>query len=265
MARRPALPIAAISSENQRRKRALSARQRSTQLSSASAATAAPVADANIAPGGTLTVEGTPKVGQTVNMADLVYDDDGIAPDGRSYQWQVQNANGDWVPLEGASGNQPFTLTEAQLGRPLRDVTFTVVDLETTGGSPRDCGITEIGAVKVRGGEELGELQTFVDPGEPIPAFIQALTGITDAMVRDAPRTGAAVTSFLEFAKGAVLVAHNAGFDMGVIRGASEAVGGGLLGVELGPNASPWRLYRHGALLVGASGPLAGCLAWLKA
>ncbi|GAA0572365.1 hypothetical protein GCM10009416_08760 [Craurococcus roseus] len=97
------------------------------------------IAEANIAPGGSLTVEGTLKVGQTVNMADLVYDDDGIAPDGRSYQWQVQNANGDWVPLEGASGNQPFTLTEAQLGRPLRAVvSFTDGDgkAETVLGTP---------------------------------------------------------------------------------------------------------------------------------
>lgn len=109
------------------------------------------------------------------------------------------------------------------LGTPLADVTFVVVDLETTGGSPRDCGITEIGAVKVRGGEELGELQTFVNPGEPIPAFIQSLTGITNAMVADAPRTGEAVATFLEFAKGAVLVAHNAGFDIGFLKAACAA------------------------------------------
>lgn len=109
------------------------------------------------------------------------------------------------------------------LGTDLRDVTFVVVDLETTGGSPRECGITEIGAVKVRGGEVIGELQTFVNPGEPIPAFIQSLTGITDAMVRDAPRPAAAVSSFLEFAAGAVLVAHNARFDISFLRAACAA------------------------------------------
>lgn len=109
------------------------------------------------------------------------------------------------------------------LGTDLREVTFVVVDLETTGGSPRDCGITEIGAVKVRGGEVLGELQTFVNPGEPIPPFIQSLTGITDAMVRGAPRPGAAVTSFLEFARGAVLVAHNARFDISFLKAACAA------------------------------------------
>lgn len=106
------------------------------------------------------------------------------------------------------------------LGTPLSDVTFVVVDLETTGGSPSECGITEIGAVKVRGGEVLGEFQTFVNPGEPIPAFISVLTGITDAMVRDAPRVETALASFLDFAAGTVLVAHNAGFDIGFLKAA---------------------------------------------
>ena len=81
------------------------------------------------------------------------------------------------------------------LGRPLSDVTFCVVDLETTGGSPKGGSkITEVGAVKVRGGEVLGEFQTLVNPDETIPAFITVLTGITDAMVIDKPahRRGAA-------------------------------------------------------------------------
>ncbi|WP_404383277.1 DEDD exonuclease domain-containing protein [Knoellia locipacati] len=107
-----------------------------------------------------------------------------------------------------------------ELGTPLSDVTFVVVDLETTGGSPSECGITEIGAVRVRGGEVLGEFQTFVNPGEPIPAFISVLTGITDAMVRDAPRVEPALVAFLEFAAGSVLVAHNAGFDISFLRAA---------------------------------------------
>jgi DNA polymerase III subunit epsilon len=102
----------------------------------------------------------------------------------------------------------------------LVDVTFVVVDLETTGGAPVDAGITEIGAVKVRGGEVLGEFQTFVRSGVPIPPFISLLTGITDAMVADAPTLGAALTSFLEFAHGAVLVAHNAPYDVTFLRAA---------------------------------------------
>src|SRR5688500_19622973 len=88
-----------------------------------------------------------------------------------------------------------------ELGRPLRDVTFCVVDLETTGGSAQAGSmITEIGAVKVRGGEVLGEFQTLVNPYQAIPAFIAVLTGITDTMVAGAPPIEQALPQFLEFA-----------------------------------------------------------------
>ncbi|GAA4398814.1 DEDD exonuclease domain-containing protein [Ornithinibacter aureus] len=108
------------------------------------------------------------------------------------------------------------------LGTALSTVTFVVVDLETTGGSPAECGITEIGAVKVRGGEVLGEFQTLVNPGGPIPAFISVLTGITDSMVACSPRIEAALPAFLEFAAGSVLVAHNAGFDISFLKAAAR-------------------------------------------
>ena len=111
------------------------------------------------------------------------------------------------------------------LGTALAEVTFVVVDLETTGGSPQDSAITEIGAVKVRGGELLGEFQTLVNPHLPIPPFIQALTGITTAMVAEAPRIESALPAFLEFAQGSVLVAHNAGFDVGFLKAATAAQG----------------------------------------
>ena len=113
-----------------------------------------------------------------------------------------------------------------ELGTPLRDVTFVVVDLETTGGSPAGgSSITEIGAVKVRQGEVLGEFQTLVKPSDEIPAFIAVLTGITNAMVATAPRIESALPAFLEFARGCVLVAHNAPFDIGFLRHYSEAMG----------------------------------------
>ncbi len=113
-----------------------------------------------------------------------------------------------------------------ELGTALRDVTFVVVDLETTGGSAAGgSSITEVGAVKVRGGEWLGEFQTLVRPSEPIPAFISVLTGITDAMVATAPRIEAALPAFLEFAAGCVLVAHNAPFDVGFLRHYAEQLG----------------------------------------
>ena len=109
--------------------------------------------------------------------------------------------------------------TFEELGRPLRETTFCVVDLETTGGSASGGSmITEIGAVKVRGGEVLGEFQTLVNPHTQIPAFIAVLTGITNSMVADAPAIESALPAFLEFAAGTVLVAHNAPFDVGFLQ-----------------------------------------------
>jgi DNA polymerase III subunit epsilon len=106
-----------------------------------------------------------------------------------------------------------------ELGRPLHEIAFCVVDLETTGGSASDGAmITEIGAVKVQGGEVLGEFQTLVNPQAPIPPFIAVLTGITDTMVATAPTIDSALPAFLEFASGCVLVAHNAPFDVGFLR-----------------------------------------------
>jgi DNA polymerase-3 subunit epsilon len=107
----------------------------------------------------------------------------------------------------------------------LVDTTFVVVDLETTGGSAADCAITEVGAVKVRGGEVLGEFQSLVNPGAPIPPFVAVLTGITDGMVATAPPEGEVVPAFLQFARGAVLVAHNARFDTGFLQAACRRLG----------------------------------------
>jgi DNA polymerase-3 subunit epsilon len=108
-----------------------------------------------------------------------------------------------------------------ELDEPLRATTFVVVDLETTGGSSAADGITEIGAVKVRGGDVLGEFQTLVHPGQPITPFVSVLTGITDSMVATAPGVEAALPAFLEFAHGSVLVAHNAPFDVGFLKTAA--------------------------------------------
>ncbi|RKE07190.1 DNA polymerase-3 subunit epsilon [Catellatospora citrea] len=107
----------------------------------------------------------------------------------------------------------------------LRHTTFVVLDLETTGGAPDGAGITEIGAVKVRGGEELGSFGTLVNPGVPIPPFITVLTGITTAMTVEAPPIEAVLPSLLEFLSGAVLVAHNAPYDTGFLKAACAAHG----------------------------------------
>ncbi|HEY3140790.1 MAG TPA: DEDD exonuclease domain-containing protein [Acidimicrobiales bacterium] len=100
-----------------------------------------------------------------------------------------------------------------ELGTPLHEVTFCVLDLETTGGSPRNDTITEVGAVKVRGGECLGTFQTLVNPGVPIPPMITVLAGITEAMVLPAPRIEEVLPALAEFVGGSVLVGHNVRFD----------------------------------------------------
>jgi DNA polymerase-3 subunit epsilon len=112
-----------------------------------------------------------------------------------------------------------------ELGTPLRTTTFVVFDLETTGGSHEQDAITEIGAVKVCGGEVVGEFATLVDPGRGIPPEIVAITGITNAMVYQAPTLQTVLPAFLEFAAGSVLVAHNSGFDVGFIKAACQRYG----------------------------------------
>ena len=121
-------------------------------------------------------------------------------------------------------GGTPVQLGLDELGTPLHEVTFVVLDLETTGGKPGAEEITEIGAVKVRGGEVLGEFQTLVNPGVPVPPRIAVLTGITTAMVVDAPRVREVLPTFWEFIHGAVLVAHNASFDIGHLKAAASAM-----------------------------------------
>jgi DNA polymerase-3 subunit epsilon len=115
--------------------------------------------------------------------------------------------------------------TLLDIGEPLHATTFVVIDLETTGASARTSAITEIGAVKTRGGEVIGEFQTLVDPGTPIPPMIVALTGITDAMVLAAPRIEAVLPALIEFIGDAVVVAHNAPFDVGFLKAAYRAHG----------------------------------------
>jgi DNA polymerase-3 subunit epsilon len=137
------------------------------------------------------------------------------------------------VAAMGAPAAEQLSLPdlEAATEMSLREITFVVVDLETTGGrmAARDGNvadaITEIGAVKVRGGVVLGEFATLVDPQRSIPPQIVQLTGITTAMVCNAPTIGAVLPTFLEFARGAVLVAHNARFDVGFLRAAADQCG----------------------------------------
>jgi DNA polymerase III epsilon subunit family exonuclease len=109
----------------------------------------------------------------------------------------------------------------------LSETTFAVLDLETSGGSPKSgAGITEIGVVKVRGGTILGTFQSFIDPGHPLPPFITQLTGITDEMLLSAPFIDEVLPTLFEFlgtADETVLVAHNSPFDMSFLKAAASA------------------------------------------
>ena len=101
--------------------------------------------------------------------------------------------------------------------RPLHSLSFTVFDLETTGGSPAGDRILEIGAVRVEGGAPGAVFSSLLDPGVPIPPFITALTGIRDDMVAAAPAFPALEPRFSEFIADTVLVSHNLPFDLGFL------------------------------------------------
>jgi DNA polymerase-3 subunit epsilon len=100
---------------------------------------------------------------------------------------------------------------------------FTVLDLETTGGSTAADAITEIGAVRLyEDGRIDGVFHTLVNPMRPIGDFVSALTGITDGMLTDQPTVEVVLPEFLAFAADSVLVAHNAPFDIGFLRAAAS-------------------------------------------
>lgn len=105
----------------------------------------------------------------------------------------------------------------------LSETTFVVVDLETTGTRASGDEITEIGAVRVRGGEVQAEMSTFVAIDGALPGHISRLTGILPGDLVDAPGLGEVMSTFLEFSRGAVLVAHNARFDLGFLRAAAAS------------------------------------------
>ncbi len=111
------------------------------------------------------------------------------------------------------------------LGTPLIDVAFVVVDLETTGVDPAHDRITEVGAVRSRRGEVEAELATMIDPQRPVPPAITAITGITDAMLAGCPPITAVLPSLTELLRGGVFVAHNAAFDHRFLDAALERSG----------------------------------------
>lgn len=102
---------------------------------------------------------------------------------------------------------------------------LVVVDVETTGWLADAAGITEIGAVRLSVGRPASEFSALVNPGRPIPQSISDLTGITDTMVSDAPTIAQVLPEFLQFARGSVIVAHNAPFDVGFLAAACDDCG----------------------------------------
>lgn len=128
-----------------------------------------------------------------------------------------------WLVAAGTRLRHPWTPGIRR--RPLGTLDFVVVDVETTGWSPGADGITEIGAVRLSGGQVRAEFAALVNPGRLIPPDIVTLTGITDAMVSLAPPVGAVLPGFLDFARGGVLTAHNAPFDVGFLSAACAGTG----------------------------------------
>jgi DNA polymerase III epsilon subunit family exonuclease len=126
-------------------------------------------------------------------IAELIKDD-----------WRMRLGDGDMVEL----------LCDDDEGRALGEHDFVVVDVETTDARTPPGRIMEIGAYRVRGGHIVAEFRTLVNPETPIPSFIVGLTGINDAMVKGAPRFADIAPAWLQFADLAVLVAHNASFDV---------------------------------------------------
>jgi DNA polymerase-3 subunit epsilon len=124
------------------------------------------------------------------------------------------------------SGDAVWLSAPAGSDLALEDATYVVVDLETTGLRPGTAAIVEIGAVRLRGFEQTGEFQTFANPGVRLPAAITALTGIGDRDVRGAPPVQVALRRFLAFAGDAVLVAHNARFDLAFLDRETERLTG---------------------------------------
>lgn len=135
-------------------------------------------------------------------------------------------------PVAGQSQAAEHALTWGQAS-PFDAIDFVIVDVETTGMSPDDARITEIGAVRLRGGVVSGEFSRLVNPGYRIPEPIAALTGISDEMVAAAPPLAHVLPQFLGFAEDAVLAAHNAPFDIGFLTAACRHCGLAWPGFEV--------------------------------
>jgi DNA polymerase III subunit epsilon len=148
----------------------------------------------------------------------------------------------------------------------LADVPFVALDLETTGARAGAGKITEIGAVRIEGFREVATFHTLVNPQRPIPPMITHITGITQAMVADAPRIEQVVPELLDFLEGAVVVAHNAAFDVGFLNYELQRLKGRRLGEGAIDTLPLARLlapglpnYRLGTVASALGAPVAAC------
>lgn len=118
--------------------------------------------------------------------------------------------------------NMPLLLTRIYI---FVAVHFAIIDIETTGGSPKDSKVTEIAIYKHDGKKIIDEYSALVNPEIPIPPFIVNLTGISDKMVKNAPIFFEIAKKIIEFTEGCIFVAHNVGFDYSVIRSEFNSLG----------------------------------------
>lgn len=144
-------------------------------------------------------------------LRGLLAEDPRFFEDGKEGRWRVVDNH----------------VIDADLGA----ATFIVVDVETTGQRIAETGITEIGAVKMVGGEIVDRFDRLVNPGRTIPSYVAQLTGISDAMVAGAPAIEDVLPEFDEFARGGVLVAHNAAFDAALLDHHARIILGRPLGL----------------------------------
>lgn len=144
-------------------------------------------------------------------------------PDAAKAQGKIRKKGGDIKIIYGVEAYMVNdVITAVSGGDEPFDGTFVVFDVETTGINAAKERLTEIGAVRITGGQKAEIFKTYVNPQRPIPEHITELTGIDDRTVADAPLEEEAVRQFLEFCGDSILVAHNAKFDMGFIEAAAK-------------------------------------------
>lgn len=154
--------------------------------------------------------------------------DHGVAqafPEAHKAASGIKKSGGNLKVLYGIEGYLIDDTASSRISYIPLDETYVVFDIETTGLSPASCRITEIGAIKIENGKITDKFSQLINPGMPIPYNITELTGISDDMVSGKPAIAEVLPKFLDFCKGATVVAHNAAFDCGFIRYNASALG----------------------------------------